>query len=170
MFAASTPPTGYFECNGQAISRTAYATLFATIGVVFGSGDGATTFNLPDLRGQFVRGWDDSAGIDPGRVFGSNQSGSNLAHNHTLTDPGHGHGVNDPSHTHGWTGGGSLLCAFNGQPQGPNMGNNNSSGFASISAASTGISIQQNSTGITIDSQGTESRPINVALMYIIKF
>jgi len=70
----NTPPSGWLKANGAAVSRTAYAALYQAIGTTFGAGDGATTFNLPDLRGQFLRGWDDGRGIDSGRVFGSSQS------------------------------------------------------------------------------------------------
>lgn len=72
-FARTTAPTGYLKANGAAVSRTTYAALFTAIGTTFGAGDGATTFNLPDLRGEFIRGWDDGRGIDSGRVFGSAQ-------------------------------------------------------------------------------------------------
>lgn len=63
-YAASTAPEGWLKCNGAAVSRTTYATLFNAIGTTFGAGDGSTTFNLPDLRAQFIRGWDDSRGVD----------------------------------------------------------------------------------------------------------
>lgn len=72
-FASSTPPTGWLKANGAAVSRTTYAALFARIGIRFGAGDGSTTFNLPDLRGEFVRGWDDGRNIDAGRALGSHQ-------------------------------------------------------------------------------------------------
>ena len=72
-FAASTPPTGFLKANGAAVSRTTYADLFAVIGTTWGVGNGSTTFNLPDLRGEFVRGWDDARGVDSGRSFGSAQ-------------------------------------------------------------------------------------------------
>lgn len=75
-FARNSAPSGWLKANGAAVSRTSYAALFAAIGTTFGAGDGSTTFNLPDLRGEFVRGWDDGRGIDSGRVFGSNQKGS----------------------------------------------------------------------------------------------
>lgn len=78
-FACSTAPAGYLKANGAAVSRTSYAALFAAIGTTFGAGDGATTFNLPDLRGEFVRGWDDSRGLDIGRVFGSAQEASAIS-------------------------------------------------------------------------------------------
>jgi microcystin-dependent protein len=73
-FAGSTPPEGYLECDGAALSRTAYAALYAAIGTAFGAGDGSTTFNLPDLRGEFVRGWDHGRGVDAGRALGSAQA------------------------------------------------------------------------------------------------
>ena len=63
-FAMTTPPTGWLECNGAAISRSTYATLFAAIGTVHGAGDGSSTFNLPDLRASFIRGFDNSRGVD----------------------------------------------------------------------------------------------------------
>lgn len=74
IFAAyDTPPNGWLECNGAAVSRTAFPELFARIGTYFGTGDGTVTFNLPDLRGEFIRGWDHDRGIDNGRVLGSRQ-------------------------------------------------------------------------------------------------
>jgi len=85
FFTKNTPPTGYLKCNGAAISRTTYSTLFAAIGTTFGTGDGSTTFNLPDLRGEFIRGWDDTRGIDTGRTFGSYQADELKLHNHTLS-------------------------------------------------------------------------------------
>lgn len=72
-FASNSAPTGWLKANGAAISRTAYADLFAAIGTTFGAGDGFNTFNLPDLRGEFVRGWDDGRGADYGRAFGGAQ-------------------------------------------------------------------------------------------------
>lgn len=72
-FAMATPPDGWIKANGAAVSRTAYAVLFAVIGTTFGEGDGSTTFNLPDMRGEFIRGWDDARGVDAARVFGSAQ-------------------------------------------------------------------------------------------------
>ena len=86
VIAVATPtvPVGFLECNGAAISRTSYATLFGLIGTYYGSGNGSTTFNLPDLRGEFIRGHDNSRGVDSGRTFGSFQDAdtSTSSHNH----------------------------------------------------------------------------------------
>lgn len=83
-FARNTAPTGFVKANGAAISRTVYATLFSAIGTTFGVGDGATTFNVPDLRAEFVRGWDDGRGIDTGRVFGTAQADDIRSHTHLI--------------------------------------------------------------------------------------
>jgi len=74
VFARNTAPTGWLKANGAAVSRTTYADLFAAIGTVFGAGNGTTTFNVPDLRGEFLRGWSDGrANVDTNRDFGSAQ-------------------------------------------------------------------------------------------------
>lgn len=88
-YASSTAPTGYLKCNGSAISRSTYSSLFSGIGTVFGAGDGSTTFNVPDLRGEFVRGWDDGRSIDTGRAFGSSQSDAFKSHNHATSLDGY---------------------------------------------------------------------------------
>lgn len=78
-FASTSAPTGWIKCNGAAISRTTYAALFSAIGTTFGIGDGATTFNVPDLRGEHIRGFDDGRGVDSGRILGSWQRGTAIA-------------------------------------------------------------------------------------------
>ena len=83
-YAGSAAPTGWLKCNGAAVSRTTYATLFAAIGTTYGSGNGSSTFNVPDLRGEFVRGWDDSRGVDSGRSLGSFQADELKSHTHTF--------------------------------------------------------------------------------------
>lgn len=125
-FAMSSPPTGYLKANGAAVSRTTYAALFAAIGTTFGAGDGSTTFNLPDLRGEFVRGWDDARGVDSGRAFGSAQGDQNKSHTHgastnstgahthtgTTSADSHSHtGTTSTTgaHTHGPSGGGNFM-------------------------------------------------------------
>ncbi|WP_320707168.1 phage tail protein [Enterobacter cloacae] len=73
-FAMNSAPEGWLIANGSAVSRTTYARLFSRIGTLYGSGNGSTTFNLPDGRGVFLRGADLGRGYDSGRVFGSYQA------------------------------------------------------------------------------------------------
>lgn len=81
--AGATPDTNYLECNGAAISRATYATLFTRIGTTYGVGNGTTTFNIPELRGEFIRTLDSSRGIDISRVLGSYQAEEVKQHTHT---------------------------------------------------------------------------------------
>lgn len=81
-FAFQAVPAGWSVCDGGALSRTAEARLFAKIGTTFGAGDGSTTFNKPDLRGEVIRGWDAGRGVDVDRAFGSWQADQIKAHTH----------------------------------------------------------------------------------------
>ena len=87
MWPSDVIPDDYYECNGSTKLRVSEATdLFAVIGTTFGEGDGSTTFNLPDMRGQFARGWDHNRGVDTGRVLGSSQEDELKAHTHSITN------------------------------------------------------------------------------------
>ena len=169
--ATTTVPTGFLECNGAAISRSTYASLFATISTTWGSGDGSSTFNLPDLRGQFVRGWDNSAGVDSGRSFASSQSDQNKSHNHSITDSGHFHHAfrsgNAGERQHN-----SNLSSSNFPASGTGAGNlNEAYNIAASSSESDVGRTSSETTGITISNDGsTEVRVKNYALMYVIKF
>ena len=72
-YAGSSAPTGYLLCDGAAISRTTYSALFALVGTTYGSGDGSSTFNIPDLRGRVIAGQDDMGGSSANRL--TNQTG-----------------------------------------------------------------------------------------------
>jgi len=109
ILTMATPavPAGYLECNGAAVSRTTYRTLFGLIGTYHGSGDGSTTFNLPDLRGEFIRGWDNGRGVDGGRAIGSFQDKDTSSGTHTHS-PGAGSGT---------SGGGNLTLPITTRPR-----------------------------------------------------
>ena len=138
--AMSTAPTGYLKANGDLISRTTYAALFAAIGTVYGVGDGSTTFALPDLRGEFVRGWDDARGIDSGRAIGTAQAASIGPHDH-------------------YTRAGSASISDNYGGSGAAYGTNDSGLPVDISGT----------TATTGPGIGTETRPRNIALLACIK-
>ena len=67
-FAGATPPSGWLLCDGSAISRSTYSALFEAISTAHGSGDGSTTFTLPDYRGRFLRGVANGSTNDPDRA------------------------------------------------------------------------------------------------------
>lgn len=83
-FAGATAPDGWLVADGSAISRATYAGLFNYIGTTHGIGDGSTTFNIPDCRGEFRRGLDNGRGVDSGRTLGSAQLDDFKSHRHTL--------------------------------------------------------------------------------------
>lgn len=84
MFISDTPPTGWIKANGALLLRSSYPTLFAAIGTTYGAGDGSTTFRVPDVRGEFVRAFDDGRGVDGGRGFGTFQDFTTQDHAHTV--------------------------------------------------------------------------------------
>ena len=152
-YAANAAPTGFLKANGATISRTTYASLFSAIGTTFGAGDGSTTFLVPDLRGEFLRGWDDGRGVDSGRAFGSAQTNAMQDHRHVQTNAG-------------------------GAAGGLHVGNYNT-GLGSttgiVAGASTYTSFVLGTQGPTENGQGTpntaaENRPRNIALLACIKF
>ena len=154
--ATTTVPSGYLECNGAAVSRSTYDALFASISTTWGSGDGSSTFNLPDLRGQFVRGWANTKTNtgDDGRSFASTQSDQNKSHNHTITDPGHVH-TTTVDNSKLFPAAGGTTISYGGAGSYPGT-------VFTMSSATTGITLA--------DQGGTEVRVKNSALMYVIKF
>jgi len=176
LMATTTAPSGYLKCDGSAVSRTTYSALFTIIGTTWGAGDGSSTFELPDLRGEFVRGWDDGKGTDSGRSFASSQSDQNEQHNHSAS-------TTVGSHTHSY--------AF-AQGSGGGVGNNfGGSGITSVTQSGarlaeleqSGGNDGQDLRGYTAETDGTqpsgsttianqggnEARPRNIAMMYVIK-
>lgn len=158
QMATTTAPAGYLKCNGAAISRITYADLFAIIGTTWGAGDGSTTFNVPDLRGEFVRGWDDGRGVDNGRSFASSQSSRNKSHSHSATST-----VNDPGHNHAYRKHRNSERDNGGRDTADD--DRESTASVTTSNATTGITV---STSIG-NNGGADARPRNIALMYVIK-
>jgi len=105
FFARNTAPEGWLKANGAAVSRSTYAGLFAEVGTTYGAGDGSTTFNLPDMRGEFPRGWDDGRAVDTGRAFGSAQTDLFKSHSHRFGADGNvGSTRVNPGSVWGWSG------------------------------------------------------------------
>lgn len=164
-FAANTAPTGWLKANGQAVSRTTFATLFAAVGTVHGIGDGSTTFNVPDLRGEFLRGWDDARGIDAGRAFGGWQDYATARPKTTNASRISGDGTIS----------GTLLNGLS--PPVSGASNPSQIGFARASKTGEIVTPGDHDSGhagiemdtVNVVTGDAETRPRNVALLYIIK-
>jgi microcystin-dependent protein len=191
-FAGTTTPSGWILCDGGLYGRTSgdpspQPNLFDVIGITYGVGDSLTTFAVPDLRGMFVRGFDNARGIDPLRAFGTQQADSFKSHNHSgntgLFNATHTHsfsgttGTDSPDHTHSYTklGTGYVLSGSN---TGSDAAARNTAAAATTGGASTRHAHTYSGTTSsggsnhqhTIASDGqTETRPQNVAMNYIIK-
>jgi microcystin-dependent protein len=142
--ADDTAPTGYIACEGAAISRTTYVGLYNKIGVRYGNGDGSTTFNVPDYRGYIFRAWDHGAGRDPDRASrtdrGDGTTGDNVGTFQADAYKSHTHTQDRPSSRTIYQGNGGQYAYY------------------TYSNANTG------------SSGGNETRPININVLYCIKY
>ena len=145
MWPTASAPSGYLSCDGTAVSRTTYAALYAIVGTTFGSGDGSTTFNLPNYTNRMPYGTTIGA-------TGGSADAVVVSHTHTatVTDPGHAHGISYPNTISG--GGGA-----------PRVG----TGTTDFSASAvTGISVSNSTTGVS----GTNANlPPYLGINFIIK-
>jgi len=191
LFAAASVPTGYLACDGQAVSRTTYAQLFAKIGTTWGVGDGSTTFNVPPLMDKFPRHRD---GAGAAGAVGTLQTNQNAAHTHTVsvtvtgttsTDPGHFHsaGIYDPGHSHTYQQ--VVANAYNYYSAGfqgnvPAAGTtgvattgvrvNSSNGLdTTYTAGSHSHTVTSTGANTTASQGGTEARPESATLLFCIR-
>jgi microcystin-dependent protein len=150
------PPGNNFAFeNGQALSRTTYATLFSLIGTTWGAGDGSTTFNIPNTNGVFSRGWDFSGTIDPGRTLGVVQADAFQTHGHNVSDPSHYHTPQTGYNNFIGLGAGNSAASTTGT-----LG-----AAAHTGAATTGITVTTPNSG----NPQNETRPKNIARPKIIR-
>jgi microcystin-dependent protein len=153
-FAGTVVPSGWLACQGQAVSQVTYAALFAAIGTTWNTtGEGAGNFRLPDLRGMFVRGTGTNAtGSSSGAVgpsVGAYAADTYLNHSHAVTDPGHAHTITTGTRT-GDGNGADYWIAGSGVTRNANSN-------------TTGLTVNTSTTG------GTETKPKNYGVLYIIK-
>jgi hypothetical protein len=146
-FAMNAVPTGWLAANGAAVSRATYATLFAAVGTTYGAGDGGTTFNLPDLRGYFVRGAGTNGDGVASGAFGAKQQDAFM---------GHGHGYAPFMNTLSY----AIGCCGTGIP------------VWNANAALVGVPNRLQNGANTFDAPrfANETRPANIAMLYCIKF
>jgi microcystin-dependent protein len=167
-YAGSTPPEGWLICDGSTLSRTQYAELFAAIGTAHGEGNGATTFNLPDYRGYFLRGVDMGAGRDPdvisrtavitggntGDAVGSVQEDQMQSHKH-----------DDSGHTHGYY----TNIDQEGHGDGPYTSAENDNTYQTTETGYANLTDPVTSTAGLV-RHGMETRPRNAYVIWIIKY
>tara|TARA_Y100001937_G_scaffold108312_1_gene151868 strand:+ start:238 stop:861 length:624 start_codon:yes stop_codon:yes gene_type:complete len=175
-FAGDKPPVGYLKCNGDSINNgdTAINGNFinnTAIGTIDTSAlyaiVGAT---LPDLRGEFIRGFDDGKGTDSGRTIRSSQTDQNKQHNHTASSTANSTSdVTDNGHFHTYT---NRITNVNSDNDEANQGTGHALTTSNTSSVVTGITVATTTTvGTTInDDGGTEARPRNIALLVCIKY
>ena len=149
-YAVSSAPSGYLLCNGQAVSRSTYSTLFAVVSSLYGNGDGSSTFNVPDLRGRFVAGWDAGTGVltsvTASMIVGSTIGNTGGTQNVALTV------AQMPAHVH------TAYARGSG-----------SDGESGLSEASTYETLTTVSTGSTGGTGSHSNIPPAIILNYIIK-
>ena len=154
--ATTSAPKGYIDCDGSAVSRTTHARLFGELGVIYGNGDGSTTFNLPDYRGRFLRGFDNAAGTDPDASSrtdrGDGTTGDAVGTTQTDQYGSHGHQIKAQS------------------------GGSNTSPYYALTyvrtnsfSAYTPQLISEGSNSGVQNAGGNETRPKNITVMYCIK-
>ena len=146
LWGGSTEPTDWMFCDGRALSRDAYPSLFAKIGTTYGAGDGTTTFNLPNITNRFAVG---AGGLYANGATGGSADAVVVSHGHTLNDPGHNHSTTTVA----------LQIVTGGPSQGTQLSGSNTTG-----TSTTGISI--NSAG---ESGTNKNLPPYLGLRYIIK-
>lgn len=151
----TNPPVGWLHCNGAAVSKSTYARLYAAIQETYGVAD-TTTFYLPDLRAQFIRGLDAGRGIDTGRALGSSQAAKVGDHKHQL--PLHHEGDGD-------------LRTINPSPfgTGDNFASTHVNGGGTTTSGSVAALLTSDPYASTNIGAG-DNRPRNTALPFFIKY
>ena len=143
-FGCTSPPTGWLECNGASLSTSSYSNLYNQIGYTWGGSGGS--FNVPELRGEFLRGWSNGTGTDPGRAFATSQGHSLEGHAHHMQSYAGHYGIG--SHN----------------PRNGAYGQNGPYGDSCRGQTLT------NQPGYPSASWAPETRPRNVAVKFMIKY
>lgn len=160
--ARSSVPTGYLLCDGSAVSRTVYANLFSAIGITYGTGNGSTTFNIPDGRGGVLRGAGVSAGYTQNVTVTLGSKDNDASQDHKHNDSGHNHSVYYWVHANGGSNVWGLSNAGPVSSQEVSQWIYNGTSYANI-------------TGPIINSAGTprtatETKMKNIGINFFIKF
>lgn len=160
-FGSVTPPQGFLYCDGSAVSRAQYSKLFTTIGTSYGSGDGSTTFNLPDLRGVFLRGAGSQTfgSVTYSGTLGTKQNDQFQTHGHSVSDPGHTHTLRRGPNTDAYY---NMVGGTSGEERRWEINSSQSTPTSPINSSGTNLSVTSPNSGRT----GSETYPANVSVAY----
>ena len=152
-YGGTTAPNGWFLCQGQALSRTEYSDLFKAIGTSFGAGDSSTTFNIPDLRGEFLRGAGTNSHTNQGNggTVGQHQDGTEMPQTYT------------------W--GGNQLAQFTNNNTPDNLNNSVKKEDSNVGGTTTHTFVAATTvqSGTWGNVNSFTARPTNTSVNYIIK-
>lgn len=178
-YSAEAAPTGWLLCDGSAVSRTTYADLFAVVGEIYGQGDNTTTFNVPDFRGRFLRGWDNGAGNDPnaGTRTAMNTGGATgdeigSVQGDATAHPASGNftAASDGAHTHTFNYTKAPPPGTTEEILAPGTGSTLDGSTNGVSMSSVALSVVSGGAHThSISGGDSETRPINAYVNYIIK-
>jgi microcystin-dependent protein len=147
-YAGPTAPAGFLLCDGSAVSRSTYSTLYGIIGTTYGVGDGSTTFNIPDIRGREIVGMGSHADVNAlGKNDGITLANRRPRHAHTVTDPGHSHGSTQFITTSGGT----------------------NAAYGTGGGSAHDMLIPGNTTGISVGAAGMTDSAAYIVLNFVIK-
>jgi len=161
--AVASPPDGFILCDGTAISRTDFATLFSVVGTTFGSGNGSTTFNIPNLRDRFIIGAGNGYSLN---AVGGSKDAVVVQHNHSASSSS---SVSDPGHFH--TTENYVGRSNYAEPRNFGVGTDgNLNNTGNTNSKTTGITV---STSTSINNEGVsgtdKNLPPYIALAYMIR-
>jgi len=170
-YTLAISPPGWLICDGTAVSRSTYASLFAVIGTTFGIGNNSTTFNLPNYQGAFLRGTGTN-GSYSGPALNTSQAHATQTHTHTassvVSDPGHVHSQTTVNDDFNNTGGNTYPNGSN-----PSFAGYDSAGsrsWSNINLNTTGVTVATTIANSTTSTNANETRPYNFGVYWIIKY
>lgn len=169
-YTLAISPPGWLICDGAAVSRSTYASLFAIIGTTFGTGNNTTTFNVPNYQGAFLRGTGTN-GSYSGPALNTSQTHATQTHTHTansvVTDLGHTHSQSSINDNYDNSSGSSV-----GLGSIPSFAalDNGTKTWANINSSSTGVSVATTIANSTTATNANETRPYNFGVYWIIKY
>lgn len=157
IWPLAAEPAGYLPCEGAAVSRETYANLFAVIGTTYGDGNGSTTFNLPDYRGYFLRGFDNGANIDPDAADRTDRGDGTDGDNVGTVQSASENSISSIKTENVLNGAdwGEAAIPSDGSYSDP---------------VCTGTDVHGYRTETTIKKSGNETRPVNKSVLFVIKY